>query len=237
MTFADCRYLVQSYQATPEELESVNLDTFVDEVEAARSSLGLGRITVLGHSAQAQTALAYALKYPQHTERVVMSCGVPYSLAKLGPAQESYWNKNASDGRKAAFERDQAKYAKEFKTVSPERAFVVFYLSNTAKYWADYEDEHAALVSKFITSPAFDRFFESIPSKKEVRSRLEKLSAPCLVMAGRHNYMCPCTEWQELTADLPNVTYRLLETSGHNPSTEDPERFERELLAWFDRTP
>ena len=179
--------------------------------------------------------MAYALKYGENTKRVVLVCGLPYSFAELTPAQEQYWSKYASDERKAAFARDQHSYAEELQTVARERAFVVSYLSNTAKYWADPEDDHAPLVSQFITSPAFDRFFVSIPSRDEVRSRLEKLSAPCLVMAGRHDYICPLTEWQNLTTDLPNITYRLLETS-HNPQMEEPVLFERELLEWFERS-
>lgn len=233
MTFADCRYFVRSYQATPEELEAVDLNTFVDEVESVRSALGLGRITILGHSAQVQIALAYALKYPENTGRVVLVCGVPYGFAELAAAQEQYWSEYASDERKAAFERDQKKYATELQAASPERAFSVFYLANTAKYWADHENDHAQLVSQLITSPAFDRFFVSIPPKAEVRSRLERVSVPCLVIAAVHDYMCPPTEWRKLTAELPNITYRLLDTTGHNPQTEEPELFERELLKWF----
>ena len=234
VTFADCRYFVRSYQATQQELATIDLGTFVDEVEAVREALGLGRITVLGHSAQAQIALAYALKYPENTERVALICGVPYAFGDLAAAQEQYWTEHASDERKAAFERDQLKYATELQSVTAERAFVVFYLANTAKYWAAPENDHAPLVSQLVTSPAFDRFFVSIPSRDDVRSRLERLSVRCLVMAGGHDYICPPTEWQSLAADLPNVAYRLLETSGHNPQMEEPDLFERELLKWFE---
>ena len=152
ITFADCRYFVRSYQATQQELASVDLDTFVDEVEAVRSELGLGRITVLGHSAQAQIALAYALKCPENTDRVVLVCGVPYRFSDLTSAQDQYWNEHASEQRKAAFARDQRAYAADLQSAAPERGFSVFYLANTAKYWADPEYDAAPLVSQFLTS-------------------------------------------------------------------------------------
>ena len=40
--------------------------------ELARSSLGLGRVIVFGHSAGSAAALAYAATYPQHTAACVL---------------------------------------------------------------------------------------------------------------------------------------------------------------------
>ena len=233
MIFADCRHFVPSYGTTPEELERITLDTFVDEVEAVRKELGLGRISVLGHSVHAQIALAYALKYPEHTSRAVLVCGVPYPLGDLTPEQERYWDESASDERKSVFLRDQEAYADELQSAPPDQQFGIFYLANTAKYWADPEYDAKALISEFRVSVALDRLFAVVPKKPEVRARLELLRAPGLVITGRHDYICPMTVWETLIEGLGGITYRCIKESARNPQTEHPELFDRALLEWF----
>lgn len=43
----------------------------------------------------------------------------------------------------------------------------------------------------------------------------------------------PHPAWEELIADLPYLTFVLLDKDGHNRKTEAPERFDRELIQWL----
>lgn len=230
----DCRHFVLSYTATPDELQALTLETFVDEVEAVRTALSLEKVALLGHSVHAQLALGYAVKCPQYTSRLVLVCGVPFSMAELGPLQEQYWRSHASDHRKAIFARDQQAYAEEYENATPDEQFKIFYLMNTAKYWADPEYPARPLVSRMRTGAALDQLFSQLPAREQVRARLESLAVPCLVVTGGHDYICPATAWKELTRGLGGIVYRCIEESGHNPQTEHPEQFDSVLLDYFD---
>ena len=46
---------------------------YVEEVEVVRKTLGLDRFTLLGHSWGGMLAIEYALKYPQHLSKLVIS--------------------------------------------------------------------------------------------------------------------------------------------------------------------
>ena len=53
----------------------------VEDVEAVRQGLKLGKISLLGHSYGGVLAQAYALKYQQNLSRLVL-CSTFYSTAK-----------------------------------------------------------------------------------------------------------------------------------------------------------
>ena len=54
----------------------------VDDLEDVRSALGLDRISLMGVSYGTRVALAYASRYPQHVERLVLDSVVPLSEAR-----------------------------------------------------------------------------------------------------------------------------------------------------------
>ena len=54
----------------------------VEDVEAVRTALGLGRIDLLGHSYGGVLAQAYALKYQQHLDHLCL-CSTFQSTAKM----------------------------------------------------------------------------------------------------------------------------------------------------------
>jgi proline iminopeptidase len=61
------------------------------------------------------------------------------------------------------------------------------------------------------------------------------LRVPTLVALGRHDYVTPCTLWDEVAPRLPNTTLRIFERSGHQPFLEEPEAFATSILAWMAR--
>ena len=67
--FMDLRHDAQSNSSV--ETSRITLDTYLDDIEKVRRTLGLDRIVVLGHSHHGLLALEYARKYPQQTSHVV----------------------------------------------------------------------------------------------------------------------------------------------------------------------
>jgi proline iminopeptidase len=58
------------------------VETMVEDVEAVRKELGLGRIALLGHSYGGVLAQAYALKYQQNLSSLIL-CSTFYSTSKM----------------------------------------------------------------------------------------------------------------------------------------------------------
>ena len=104
LIFADGRHFAPSYEPSESELESLTLETWTDDVEALRQSLGIDQWIVIGHSVQAQIALDYARKFPHAVDRLVLIAGVPYSGADVDQTLEDLWDLQASERRKAQHE-------------------------------------------------------------------------------------------------------------------------------------
>ena len=61
-----------------------------------------------------------------------------------------------------------------------------------------------------------------------MKTILEGIEAPTLLVLGKLDYGVPHVTWEELIADLSSWTYVLLPADSHNPQTEAPERFDRD---------
>ncbi len=233
MVYVDSRHFIPSY--VPSNHESVNLSTWADDVESIRQHLNLGKITVVGHSVHAQIALEYATKYPQHTKRLVMVGGVPYSFAEFAEMADKYWIESAEPQRKAAFEAKTATIDSVLGTTPPEKQFAVSYDMKGALYWLDPDYDASPLLATLITSPkAFDVLFVSVPTKEEVRSKLQNLSVPTILILGKYDYAIPHTTWEEVIKGS-KVDYYLMENASHNPFTEEvsQKEFDNILINWI----
>jgi len=60
---------------------TVRLSTFVEDIEALRVSLGLGRIVLMGHSWGGLLAMEYAVRYGEHLHALVLLDPMPPSAA------------------------------------------------------------------------------------------------------------------------------------------------------------
>lgn len=58
-------------------------------------------------------------------------------------------------------------------------------------------------------------------------------NAPVLVAMGRHDYAVPHILWHKVLPTMRNVTYRLLEKSGHTPQLEESQVFDQLFLEWL----
>ena len=85
--FMDQRHDAQSNSSL--EISKITLDTYLDDIDKVRRTLGLDMAAVFGHSIHSYIALEYARKYPKNMSHVVMTGFTPYSLA-AGVADE-FW--------------------------------------------------------------------------------------------------------------------------------------------------
>ncbi len=65
------------------------------------------------------------------------------------------------------------------------------------------------------------------------RTILAGIKRRTLLVLGQLDYAILHPAWEELIADLPYLTFVLLDKDGHNRKTEAPERFDRELIQWL----
>ena len=233
LVFADSRHFVPTYQPSEEELDSVTLETLADDLDAMRAHFGFDEWVVLGHSFQAQIALAYANKYPERTSHLVLVAGVPYAFSEFADTSERFWDEHASPQRKRIHVANREAIESALKAAPSSRQFTVNYIGDAARFWVDPSYDSTPLWEGIETSPVFDRVFVKLPSRAEARMLLENLQMPTLLVLGKLDYAIPHVVWEEIIHDLPHLTYVLLENHGHNPQAEFPEQFDLQVIGWL----
>jgi len=194
-----------------------SIEEMSDDVDALRKSLGLDRVTLLGHSFGATIALNYALRHPDNVKRLILVSASaalenPYEgekrilkdLSKIEMA--AYRSSEGSTGGAKACDRLRTRYG----------VLYPHYFHNPIPYEFDrgvYTAYFDALSKKMALA--------SDSTAADVRSRLGAINVPTLIVAGRYDLVTPPDQSSELARGLPHSRLVLMEHSGHFPFFEE----------------
>ena len=70
------------FSDVPQDTTLATVEKFVEQVEEVRKALGLQKFNLLGHSWGSLLGLAYAARYPQHIQKLIMSNASVYALGR-----------------------------------------------------------------------------------------------------------------------------------------------------------
>jgi proline iminopeptidase len=211
-------------------VEQCTQDQLVADIEGVRQALGLGRIHVLGISWGGFLALMYAARHPQALGSLAvvgaaasgdfMARAEANARARATPEQWTAY-RALWDGTLA----DDAAFARAFATI---RALYFFDTSRAAASLAARADtRHRLAVRRFIIEHEYARY--------DCRAELSRIVAPTLVAVGRHDWICPVDQAEEIHRLVPHSTLAVFEHSGHSPQVEEAEAFTTQLAALHPR--
>lgn len=204
---------------------------WVDDAEALRQRLNLGKIVIAGGSYGGYLAQEYALAYPQHTVAVMLrDTGPDHSHAKEAEA-----NALASPRVKGTF--DLAKFRRSFdgKTLSDEDMREC-YLEIQPLYnvnWDPVQDAERIKHFQWHHATHNYAFAHNLPNF-DIKPRLHEVKVPVLITHGRHDWIIPLVAAEDMKRLYPNARLVIFEKSGHSPQVEEVEAWEaavRQFLA------
>jgi proline iminopeptidase len=241
LAFVDLRHFAETTLGDPGDpgapvarAAAGTLDTYLEDMDHLRDAVGFDRCVVLGHSHHGCLALEYAKRYPERVSHVVMVGAPPVGVRATMEAGEAYWGDHASDERKAALRRSQDALPPDvLATLSPEEAVVARYVADGPRYWHDPTYDASWLWRDVPMDMDALAAFKELFASYEVAWDPARLQAPVLVVMGRHDYVVPPPLWDVALTGLGDVTYRVLEGSGHTPQLEEPGAFDELLLEWL----
>jgi proline iminopeptidase len=228
--FMDLRLDAQSHSSL--DISRITLNTYLDDIEKVRSTLGLDRTAVFGHSIHSFIALEYARKYPQRTSHVVMTGNTPYFVA--AEMADEFWESDASDERKMILKQNFEKMAEdELGQMSPKERVVKTYMAMTPKLFYDprYDSSWIYEVVESNRDIA-NQLFQVILKDYDIAKRPGRVMTPVFLAIGRYDYLWPYYLWDDRKDVFPNLSYHLFEKSGHFPMVEEQELFDQKLIEW-----
>ncbi|MBF2028544.1 MAG: alpha/beta fold hydrolase [Oscillatoriales cyanobacterium C42_A2020_001] len=193
------------------------LDNNVEDMEALRQYLGLGKIVVIGASYGGMVALTYASRYPENVSHLIAIVTVPdyrfldrakQILAEKGSEEQTAIAQHLWDG---TF-RDE-EHLREYFQVMGSMYSLTFDPNSPKNSWK------RAILSPDAINEAFGGFLRTY----DVRDQLPKITAPTLVIGAKHDWICAPEFSEEIAELIPNADLRIFENSGHGVRADEPE--------------
>ena len=203
------------------------------DFQALRKRLGLDRVNVIGWSNGAIDLIFLASEQPETLSAAIFLHGNP----RFGPEDMK--------GIAARYP-DLLKHFADFRgemqgTDIPEAEKDARTKEFDVKVWfpymfADQEAGRGALPVMYKDTGFSWRHAqyadEDLPAPYDLRDRLPKVTAPSLVIAGRHD-MLPPERGEEIHAGIPGSTFVVFEKSGHFAPVEERVRFQKTVLEFL----
>ncbi|MFI8448589.1 alpha/beta fold hydrolase [Streptomyces erythrochromogenes] len=208
--------------AVPQDTSSYRSDRLVDDIEALREHLGLGRIDLLAHSAGANPAMQYAARYPDRIGR----------LALITPGTRAVGTVITADARRelARLRAHEPWFPEAFAALEALIAgggggdrdaigpfFYGRWDAEARRHRAAGSPDNPEAVARFGADGAFD--------PEATRAGLAALRAPVLLLAGEFDLNSPPGSVAACAELFPDATLVLQRGSSHYPWLDDADRF------------
>lgn len=196
------------------------LENNIEDIEALRKQLGLERISILGTSYGGIVAQGYAIRYPNHLDKLVLVVTSP-SYRFLDEAKE-YLNKHGTKKQIKQTEhlwngtfRNSNHVAQFFKTMDSLYSTTLrknrkLAFGKTKTIWS-YEAVNRGF-SDFL------RHFDYIP-------KLKKIKCPTLILAGQEDWICRPSQSKTIAAHIPNSKLKIFKKCGHALAVDAHDRY------------
>jgi proline iminopeptidase len=201
--------------------EKYTLAENVEDMEALRRYLGLGPIVSLGTSYGGTVAMAHAARYPDSVSHLILVATVAHS----GCVERS---KQIVGERGTPEQRVQCEklYAGEVNTPEAMRQYFEV-MGPLYSRVADPALSSVGLERTILSPEALNRahgprgFLRDI----DLRPELSAITAPTLILAGRHDWICAPEFSEEIHQLIPGSDLRIFEESSHSIGGDEPEKF------------
>ena len=219
-------------RSAPGDPALYTLDENVRDLEALRLYLGLGPVVVIGTSYGGMVAMAYAARYPASIDKLVL----------IVTAADGGFRERAKSWIEQHGTPEQQRvcamlWAGTFETAEQ---MVDYYTVMGPLYAKTHDPERYALVRNrgSYTPAALNNAFrpDGFLGRMDLRPELSRITAPTLVLAGRHDWICPPDYSEEIHRLIPGSTLYVFENSSHSIRADEPERL-NQMIADFVTSP
>ncbi len=207
----DCRGMWQS----DHPVGPYTMELHADDLAALLARLDIGLAHIGGTSYGAEISLAFALKYPERTQSLIVTSAVSQVDAQLKGMIDAW--------AYAARARD------------PEMLYQVVYPLTFSEAWIADNQEALALARERYELLDMDAFLELLRcfSGLDLTARLHQISAPTLIVVGEEDALKPRKYSEIMAAEIPDTEYAIIPRAGHAAMWEQAGVFNSLVLGFL----
>jgi proline iminopeptidase len=203
------------------------LDENVEDMEALRLHLGCGPIVSIGTSYGGMVAMAHAARYPDSVSHLVLI--VTAAHAGFNARARAIVDERGTPAQIAVCEQ---LWAGGLNTDAKLREF---YAIMGPLYSTTHDPMAPPSRSRGILAPdALNQAFSpgGFLQSYDLRPELAAITAPTLILAGRHDWICPPEFSEEIHGLIKGSTFRVFEQSSHSIRSDEPEAMRATIAAF-----
>jgi 2-hydroxy-6-oxonona-2,4-dienedioate hydrolase len=202
--------------------DTYEIADYVEHLKDFLDAVGAQRALISGESLGGWVAIAFALKYPERVERLVLNTAGGYTADPAVMARI----KSVSQAAVRTASWNTVKSRLEFLMADPASVTPDLIATRLAIY----------------RQPGFVEAMDRILCLQEVEIRrrnmvsaadLSRIQAPTLVIWTTHDPTAPASVGEEIASHIPGAQFVCMENCGHWPQFEDAETFNRLQLAFL----
>ncbi|GGN19934.1 proline-specific peptidase [Actinoplanes campanulatus] len=205
------------------------MDTYVDDVEALRSHLGLDRIGLLGISYGGMVSMTYATRYQRHLSHLILVVTAP---------DHRFMTRAQEIAAERGTPRQQAAAARLFRGGFENSGQMRDYFETMGSMYAQHFDtaEEQSFQPRF-NHEAINAAYGVDLHKYDVTDRLSGITVPTQVIGARHDWICAPEFSVEIADRIPGAQLRMFENSGHNVQDDEHGAFIDVVRGFLDHPP
>jgi len=214
----------RGYGSSARPEQRYTIDVWCDDLVALLDHVGRRRVHVHGGSMGSFVAIAFALKYPERVDKLLLGAGAVAKCDGMGVSQFRVWQHLA---------RAYGVGSREVGEDLVNKAFSRRYIDEIG---LDVLTD--AMVDTAARNASTHVFVDAcqVMIDADVRAHLPRLAAPTLVMVGSEDVLTPLDAGpggvgaRQVAEMIPNATLKIFEGSGHGHYGEQTEESIRAIL-------
>ncbi|MBL4593022.1 MAG: alpha/beta fold hydrolase [Flavobacteriales bacterium] len=219
----------------PQDTLSINIETYVEDLEAIRIHLKLDKLNLVGHSWGSLLAVTYAKKYPNNLNRLILVSPAPGNSDYFDQTFTNMQQKRSDADTKelvqtmmsAAFEkREESAFKKAI--MLGDKVNLVEQNSITELYKPMNFNENSANNLMLVNSLLERTYFNL-----NVIEGLEVIKCPTLIVFGDLDNV-PFASTQAIHENIKNSNLEIIKKSCHYPFFETPKEFNTVIENFLD---
>ena len=204
------------------------LDENVADMEALRRHLGLGKVVSIGTSYGGMVAMAHAARHPEAVSRLVLVVTAAHA-GFIERAQAILRERGTPEQRRVCERLWEGSFADADQLAE--------YYDLMGPLYARRHDPVAAAATRGRVRHApepLNRAFGpgGTLRRMDLRPELGRITAPTLVIAGRHDWICAPEFSVEIAGLIAGAELQVFEASSHSVRVDEPERLIGAILGF-----
>ncbi|MBE9098928.1 alpha/beta fold hydrolase [Vacuolonema iberomarrocanum] len=213
--------------------QSFEMTDHLLDLEALLDRHHIDRCLVLGWSLGGILAMELALRHPDRVSGMILIATAAYPRSNHPPIT---WQDNALTGIAALVNLAVPGWMPNIEWVGKRSLFRHLIQQHTEGAYRYLANEAVYAYLK-TSQPATAALNRALRQRYNRLTELEKITCPCLVLAGEGDRHITATSSKETAQNLPNSEWQVYPNTAHLFPWEIPQQVQADILHWIERYP